>query len=248
MFPVMLLPGGEVVNLIPSNYSTHLLLTSCACFHMQGGWEHIWGSRIPRPAFKKCSGKLGAAILLVFRAVKAFLRVCQQERIMDVKTLAWPTRVFTFIHRTSSWCSFLDAWNWRQFLCALLLLVCGTLILVSYVNYGKYTSGAKKQFGTRKCWVWALRGCTCVLSTIPSFRIDHSPITELYIISTNKFPLIPIIYQLATTDWNIIIPPELGTAVSLHMDQRAEHSPPLRQKTTVIIPFFKFFSLCCSFC
>lgn len=63
-----------MVTIIHSNYSIHLLLTSCACFHMRDGREHIRGSRIPRPAFQKCSGKLGAAILLVFRAVKAILR------------------------------------------------------------------------------------------------------------------------------------------------------------------------------
>lgn len=32
-----------------------------------------------------------------------------------VKTLVLHTRVFMFIHRISSWCSFLDAWNWQQF-------------------------------------------------------------------------------------------------------------------------------------
>lgn len=37
-----------------------------------------------------------------------------------VKTLALHTRAFMFIHRISSWCSFLDAWNWQQFAARLL--------------------------------------------------------------------------------------------------------------------------------
>ena len=40
-----------------------------------------------------------------------------------------------------------------------------------------------------------------VFGTIPSFRIDQSRITELYIISTHKLPLILLIYLiLANTD------------------------------------------------
>lgn len=41
------------------------------------------------------------------------------------------------------------------------------------------TLAAKKQFDTRKWWVWALQGYTHVFYMIPSFKIDHSQITEL---------------------------------------------------------------------
>lgn len=102
------------------------------------------------------------------------------------------------------------------------------------------TSAAKKQFGTRKCWVWALRGCARLFCTIPTFRIDHSRITELYI-STHKLPPKLIIYQLAYNDWNIIILPALGTAIPLSMDQFAGHSPSALVENTNKSFFFHVF-------
>ncbi len=41
------------------------------------------------------------------------------------------------------------------------------------------TFAAKKQFDTRKWWVWALQRYTHVFYMIPSFKIDHSEITAL---------------------------------------------------------------------
>lgn len=128
------------------------------------------------------------------------------------------------IHRTSSWCSFLDcvklaAIFWAR--CSCKFAAHSSLFHMSIIAN---TSAAKKQFGTRKCWVWALQGCARLFCTIPSFRIDHSRITELYI-RTHKLPPKLIIYQLAYIDWNIIILPALGTAIPLRMDQFAGHSP-----------------------
>lgn len=142
-----------------------------------------------------------------------------------VKTLALHTRVFMFIHRTSSSCSFLDAWNWRQ---AFFFFACAAPVGLLH---------------SHPCFIWQLwqirrllrsslapenggfqpfRGCTGVLCTIPPFRIDHSRITELHIIGTHELPPLPI----ANTDWNIIVLPALATAVPLHMDQCAGHSGP----------------------
>lgn len=155
-----------------------------------------------------------------------------------VKTLALHTRVFMFIHRTSSWCSFLDAWNWRQFFarCSCKFEAHSSLFHMSIMAN---TSAAKKQFCSRKWWVWALLGCTHVCRTIPSFRIDHSGI--IYIINTHKLPPILIIYQLANSDWNVIILPALGTAVPPHTDQRAGHSPPALAGNNCNNSFFQIF-------
>lgn len=91
-------------------------------------------------------------------------------------------------------------------------------------------------------------GCARLFCTIPSFGIDHSRITELYI-STHKLPPKLIIYQLAYIDWNIIILPALGTAIPLRMDQFAGHSPSALVENSNK-SFFSpmFFNLCCSFC
>lgn len=129
------------------------------------------------------------------------------------------------IHRTSSWCSFLDAWNWRQFFggrAAPVSLrhthpcfICQLLQIHRLLR----SSLAPENVGFEP-----FGGCARLFCTIPSFGIDHSRITELYI-STHKLPPKLIIYQLAYIDWNIIILPALGTAIPLRMDQFAGHSP-----------------------
>lgn len=108
------------------------------------------------------------------------------------------------------------------------------------------TLAAKKQFGTRKWWVWARRGCTRVFYTIPSFRIDHSQITELFIVNTCHLTSCLwyrpyIIYQLVCTDWNIIILPPWGTAVIQHLDWLSGQSPPALAENNSINSFFNFF-------
>lgn len=119
------------------------------------------------------------------------------------------------------------------------------------------TLAAKKQFGTGKWRVWALQGCTRVFYTISSFRIDHSQITELFIVNTCQLKSCLwyhpyIIYQLACSDWNIIILPAWGTAVIQHLDQCAGQSPPALAENNRMNSFLDFLflnlCLCRSFC
>lgn len=168
-----------------------------------------------------------------------------------VKTLALHTRVFMFIHRISSSCSFLDAWNWQQFAAGSCKFATHSSLF--HMSIMANTLAAKKQFGTRKWWVWARRGCTRVFYTIPSFRIDHSQITQLFIVNTCHLTSCLwyrpyIIYQLACTDWNIIGLPAWGTAVIQHLDLVSGQSPPALAENNSINSFFNFFHLCRSFC
>lgn len=108
------------------------------------------------------------------------------------------------------------------------------------------TLAAKKQFGIRKWWGWAHRGCTRVFFTIPSFRIDHSQITELFIVNTCHLTSCLwyrpyIIYQLPCADWNIIILPAWGTAVIQHLDHFSGQSPPALAGNNSLNSFFNFF-------
>lgn len=109
-FPHCYYLRDELVNIIQTNYSIHSLLTSCACFHMQDGREHIQGSRIPHPALKKKKKEkftqTGCRNSAGIQSCKSYFTSLSGRGHYGfpprVKTLAWHTSVFMFIHRTSS--------------------------------------------------------------------------------------------------------------------------------------------------
>lgn len=106
MFPAMLLPGR-----IAGQHNSVKLQYSLT-FNFLGVFSHASRVRAhPKGAAfllskKICSCKLGAAILLVFRAVKAYFTSLSGRARYGfrpcVKTLALHTRAFMFIHRISS--------------------------------------------------------------------------------------------------------------------------------------------------